>query len=316
MLYLDTFLLQSKYLNSGPPKTKQTNSFRAEIAIWAASFGAEIHDQVTKRTTHVVAARKGTNKIHEARRKRRIKIVTTHWLHDSLMRFERMREDDYLLLAPEEKTHAVGENSTQVIFDEHNDVSSTEESAMELAEEDLGTELDEDDGTEDLVSEATDNDSKPIEISDATWQDMDDDFKEFMGSDMDDSDAEDSDANTNNDEDDAEPDSSPDKKRKRDLNSATNSDAEDSDASTKSTLGSKLQRRKKRAYERTTSLTNAITVDEVGLPSPLETAVDDKERNGVATAKELPDVQEDADGDEGDDDGFDEAFREALEGSE
>ena len=97
-----------------------------------------------------------------------------------------------------------------------------------------------------------------------------------------------------------------------------------SDASVSSVLGSQLQRRKKKALERTTSLTNAFTADDVGLPSPETTAAEEskdnddtkpaKEADSIKTKSINSDVVETKAGE--DDDVFDEAFREALEGSE
>ena len=67
-----------------------------EIGVLALSFGARIDEDVSRHTTHVVAARSGTSKINKAKR-RRITVVTTQWLLDSVARWAKQDEQQYLL---------------------------------------------------------------------------------------------------------------------------------------------------------------------------------------------------------------------------
>ena len=230
-----------------------------------------------------------------------------------------MPEDDYLLLAPDEKTHAVVDSNT-LFFDEHNDISSTEETGADV-EDDLDT-TDLDDETDDFMSEATD-DNKAVDISEDNWLGMQDELADFLGSEVEEeSDGGESDAGADAGGDGDTPNR---KKRKRSVGSGPPSDPEDSDASVSSRLGSQLQRRKKKALERTSSLTNAFTADDVGLPSPEATAAEEtKETKEIKETKETKEIKEiketketvDIQAGDDDDDGFDEAFREALEEAE
>ena len=66
----------------------------------AKSFGAQVEENITKHTTHVVAAReRRTLKVKKALRrgKGRIKIVNLQWFTDSIMSFEKKDESSYLL---------------------------------------------------------------------------------------------------------------------------------------------------------------------------------------------------------------------------
>ncbi|KAG8529196.1 uncharacterized protein KY384_005831 [Bacidia gigantensis] len=67
--------------------------------IQAAEFGARIDSKVTKRTTHLVAAPKRTDKVKLAQHKRNwdISIVSRHWLEDCFSSWMNLDEDPYLL---------------------------------------------------------------------------------------------------------------------------------------------------------------------------------------------------------------------------
>ncbi|KAL9105737.1 MAG: hypothetical protein Q9227_009125 [Pyrenula ochraceoflavens] len=70
----------------------------AEISLWAKSFGATVSTKIGRDTTHVVTARPGTAKVKQAvRRGNKIKIVTVQWLQTCLSRWEKVREDPYLV---------------------------------------------------------------------------------------------------------------------------------------------------------------------------------------------------------------------------
>ncbi|KAF8518264.1 hypothetical protein BU17DRAFT_48885 [Hysterangium stoloniferum] len=78
----------------------------ATSEIWrtAEVFGATCHMSVTNRVTHVVAAKRGTVKVDEARRRGTIHIVRLAWFLDSLALWERQDESAYLLDADEDGT--------------------------------------------------------------------------------------------------------------------------------------------------------------------------------------------------------------------
>lgn len=85
---------------------------RAELWRLATSFGAICRKTLTKDVTHLVAAKRGTQKVAQARTMKDLKVVWVSWLTDSISRWERMPEDGYLLDAPavaEEAGGGVGE---------------------------------------------------------------------------------------------------------------------------------------------------------------------------------------------------------------
>ncbi|GJJ71154.1 RNA polymerase II subunit A C-terminal domain phosphatase [Entomortierella parvispora] len=76
------------------------NPERAEIWNRALAFGAECSRELNDKVTHVVAAKAGTGKVTQARRKGNIWIVRPEWLYHSTGRWKRQEEKDYLLPDP------------------------------------------------------------------------------------------------------------------------------------------------------------------------------------------------------------------------
>ncbi|KAI9809618.1 MAG: hypothetical protein M1825_000050 [Sarcosagium campestre] len=204
-----------------------TDIYRADVAVWARSFGAQLYDQVNKRTTHVVAARNRTAKVRQAARRGNIKIVTTHWLFDSISQWRRLDERPYLIpLHPEDrapssasaaggKAGASGSGSAgadpSVGLDE--DVAAaaaSSEAMLSSSEEELG-ESDEEGNTirlttnfedpDGVVPEDLTDDHSPIDgFQNYDWQEVQDDLADYLGSENGDDDDDDDD----DDEDDGE----------------------------------------------------------------------------------------------------------------
>lgn len=67
--------------------------------IWkkAAEFGAQISNTVDQSVTHVVANKKGTLKLNQAKKIPGVLIVKPDWLHDSLAKWKRQDEAKYIL---------------------------------------------------------------------------------------------------------------------------------------------------------------------------------------------------------------------------
>ncbi|KAF9127715.1 Carboxy-terminal domain (CTD) phosphatase [Mortierella sp. 14UC] len=70
---------------------------KADIWRQAESFGASCWTDLSSRVTHVVAAKAGTAKVGEARRRKNVKIVRPEWLYHSIGKWQRQNEADYLL---------------------------------------------------------------------------------------------------------------------------------------------------------------------------------------------------------------------------
>jgi RNA polymerase II subunit A-like phosphatase len=135
-------------------------------------------------------------------------------------------------------------------------------------------------------------------LGDGDWDEVNAELEAFMDSDSDD----DTDADPDREGDGGESDastrsnvsgrstSSRSRKRKRAAESADGSGAEDSDDATNGALGSDLQKRKKRALERTTGLANVATADNPsGLPSPDTTGPEEDEANANGDAEDEDD---------------------------
>ncbi|KAJ1821836.1 CTD phosphatase Fcp1 [Coemansia sp. RSA 2675] len=89
-------------INQGAPPPHKNDLWQ-----WAQSFGARCELEVNERTTHVVAGKPGTEKVHSARRMRGSNgansggrlppiVVKTNWLLDSIGKWESLDETPYL----------------------------------------------------------------------------------------------------------------------------------------------------------------------------------------------------------------------------
>ncbi|GMT27622.1 hypothetical protein PFISCL1PPCAC_18919 [Pristionchus fissidentatus] len=76
-----------------PVGMKQERSDAYRIAV---KFGAEVVDRVDEKTTHVVAARWGTSKVHDARRLG-VFVVSPDWLYACLELWEKAEEAPFVL---------------------------------------------------------------------------------------------------------------------------------------------------------------------------------------------------------------------------
>ena len=66
--------------------------------MWSKDFGATISEQISKRTTHVIAARnRRTAKVRQAIRYPKIKIVGIDWLHECFVQWKQVDETPYAI---------------------------------------------------------------------------------------------------------------------------------------------------------------------------------------------------------------------------
>ncbi|KAG0358153.1 Carboxy-terminal domain (CTD) phosphatase [Gamsiella multidivaricata] len=150
---------------------------RADIWRQAQSFGAECSYNLNKNVTHVVAAKPGTAKVMQARKRRDIKVVRPEWLYRSIGKWQRQEESDYPLLDGPGKSA----------------IMSTTPPPTELEEEvDMGA-VEDDPGS---VSEGMDENHRPLSIDkdmvnehlkSVDWDDLDKEVEDFVG-DLDDTD--------------------------------------------------------------------------------------------------------------------------------
>lgn len=84
-------------INKGAPPPH-----KSELWLWAESFGARCEMELSPRTTHVVAGKPGTEKVHMARRRSKEAdttvplVVKTNWLLDCIGQWKRLDETPYL----------------------------------------------------------------------------------------------------------------------------------------------------------------------------------------------------------------------------
>ncbi|KAJ2918420.1 hypothetical protein MD484_g2018, partial [Candolleomyces efflorescens] len=145
----------------------------AEVWRSATMFGAKCHTELTSEVTHVVAAKRGTVKVDQARKRGNIAIVSQLWLTESIGQWRKMDEKPYLLEEMEVHPPATHPPTSSPVMDIH-----------DLSSED--PEMDEDDGwhkdPSELDTAAIDWNEINAEV-DAAMNESDDDEEEpgFLG---------------------------------------------------------------------------------------------------------------------------------------
>jgi RNA polymerase II subunit A-like phosphatase len=287
-----------------------------DTVIWAKSFGAKVSENITKKTTHVIASpERRTAKVRQAAKKGgRISIVNSGWLFACFSQWVKVDEGPFRIHSD---APANGQPALPDSFEdkELGTLSSSDEEAALTeaeAEDDGGNEgangnhlsVDTDTDEEELAKYAPQDgpeDGSPIEEQKPEeWDDIDAELAEFMGdSDFEDSDAPDASESESESEagkNSASADSTPTgHKRKRDATANDVPPVPDPEE------GSRLQKRKKEALSRTTSLTNMASVTGGAV-----SAVDAEE------PAKLDGVDEEENGDDDDDDDFDADLEAAL----
>lgn len=176
--------------------------------IWnlAEAFGATCHTEFSGAITHLVAAKRGTSKIDQARKRGDIKIVWLAWFTDSIARWERQDETPYLMdeprssnvNAPDTASSPAPPDAHQISSDPEPDADdwdvepgswkgSSGETATGVAPEESGNGEDELDDLK-RISE----DSRNLELS-LSWEDVDEELREFLASGDEDEDDDDDD---------------------------------------------------------------------------------------------------------------------------
>ncbi|KAK5115177.1 hypothetical protein LTR85_009935 [Meristemomyces frigidus] len=263
-----------------------------DLGIWAKSFGANISENIGKRTTHIIAsAERRTAKVRQAaKRGGRIAIVNQNWLYACFSQWKRVDEDVFRIhtdattngkASKDLPDEIEGKGYSEVVL------SSSEEEAAQTEDEtddslttgsktpngrlEIDTDLDE---LEQYAPTIERKDSSPTEEEHGEdWDSLNQELDEFMGSEADDSDTESVATATASDGIKTPPSQ---RKRKRDAlvdggeeSAATDGDGEADEGE------SRLQKRKKEALARTTSLTNVANVPSTNGSTPAaEVSVD------------------------------------------
>ncbi|KAL8735642.1 MAG: hypothetical protein Q9166_000811 [cf. Caloplaca sp. 2 TL-2023] len=164
----------------------------SDLAMWAKSFGAKIEEEVTKRTTHLIAARNRTAKVRQALRRGqgKVKIVGPQWLVDSLAQWTKLDETSYLLDIEDTETSQMRNEAHEddELLSESEDVASdAEDEASDPKErskpalsikvrQDVESDLD------DLLPDELEDQDSPLGGTHEDWDDMNDELKDFLGS--------------------------------------------------------------------------------------------------------------------------------------
>ncbi|KAK4548741.1 hypothetical protein LTR36_008514 [Oleoguttula mirabilis] len=263
-----------------------------DLGIWAKSFGANISENIGKRTTHVIAsAERRTAKVRQAaKRGGRIAIVNQNWLYACFSQWKRVDEDVYRIHTDATTNGKSGKDLPDGVEGKpYSEVvlSSSEEEAAQTEDEtddslttgsktpngrlEIDTDVDE---LEQYAPDDQRKDSSPTEEErDEDWGSIMNEVDEFMGSEADDSDTESVRTATASDGTKTPPSQ---RKRKRDavVDGGEASDATDGDGEGDEGE-SRLQKRKKEALARTTSLTNVANVPSTNGSTPAaEVSVD------------------------------------------
>ncbi|KAJ5095391.1 hypothetical protein NUU61_004747 [Penicillium alfredii] len=245
----------------------------ADISLWAKSFGVVIASKINIRTTHLVAGRNRTAKVREATRYPNVKIVTTQWLLDSLVQWQHLDEEPYLVpVHPDDRGEPISPTSQEVA--EGTWLSSGDEGTGSFWTEDEGG------NTPDMFKSAGFNETSPIGYDEDEQAAVHDELKEFLGSD--DESESDNEALT-------EESTMTSKKRKRGEGSEEGGDDEltGEDGDETDLRGSRLSQRIKRSYERSTGLREVATATGSAADEPLSklprpTGPDDEEPDAEA----------------------------------
>ncbi|KAI9707135.1 MAG: Carboxy-terminal domain (CTD) phosphatase [Candelina mexicana] len=245
--------------------------FSSDIALQARRFGAQVHENITKRTTHVVAARNRTAKVRQAARNERIMIVTPQWLFDCISRWEHAEEEDYLIPVHPEDRRKLDSTPGSTSPDKSSfggaDVDENAELSSSGEDGEGGGDTDDEsknltirtEGLEDIEDDAG-RAGVTVSPTNVDWDAMKDELAEFEDSGSDDSDDSDDESGTESVESDVSNHNS--RKRKGPPSAGSTDEEQDGEGEGDDPNGSPLSRRKRRALERTTSLTDVSAVND------------------------------------------------------
>ncbi|KAI9444894.1 hypothetical protein H4582DRAFT_2108679 [Lactarius indigo] len=165
--------------------------------VWnlAEAFGATCHTELSGEVTHLVAAKRGTSKIDQARKRGNIKVVWLAWFTDSIARWERQDETPYLMdeprpsnvNAPDTASSPAPPDAHQISSDPEPDADdwdveprsrkgSPGATASGVAPEEGKNGEDELDDLKRISEE-----SRNLELS-LSWEDADEELREFLAS--------------------------------------------------------------------------------------------------------------------------------------
>lgn len=165
-----------------------------DLAVTAKAYGAQIDDRITRKTTHLIAARPRTQKMKQAEVRGK-KVVNTQWLTNSITRWRKMDETPYLLKYDgSETSQSKSEDSDEMLSESEDNAQSTFESDDEDLQSSkarlslaINTNDDEVSDTEGLIPKSAMDDKSPVGGTNEDWAAMKDELADFLGSDAEES---------------------------------------------------------------------------------------------------------------------------------
>jgi len=153
---------------------------RSEIALQTSSFGAELQVDVSKRVTHLVAPtnKTRTQKVRQAAKFPKIRIVNQQWLLDSISKWEKQEETPYLV-----EIHEQDRKTSSVPLSNHGD-ESADEATSDVETSSAPASQEEEPDTDGLIPDDFESSHSPIDgLKSFDWGTADDELAEFMESD-------------------------------------------------------------------------------------------------------------------------------------
>lgn len=169
----------------------------SEPALLAKAYGARVEERVSRKITHVVAAKPRTAKTKQAELRGK-KVVNPRWLYDSITRWRKQEELTYIMRYDGGDTsQSKSEDSDDILSDSEDDMGSsfdTEEDDPQTSaartKPSLTVNTNDDEtlsDTEGLIPMTAMDDKSPIGGTNEDWDSMKAEMAAYLGNDADDS---------------------------------------------------------------------------------------------------------------------------------
>ena len=169
----------------------------SELAVLAKTYGARVEERVTRRITHVVAAKPRTAKTKQAEARKK-KVVNPRWLTDSITQWQKLEELPYIMRYDgSDSSQSKSEDSDDILSDSDDNAGSsldTEEddsqSSVTKSKPSLSVNTNDDEtlsDTEGLLPMTAMDDKSPVGGTSEDWDAMKDEMAAFLASDAEDS---------------------------------------------------------------------------------------------------------------------------------
>ena len=165
-----------------------------DLAMAAKAYGARLEERISRKVTHLVAARPRTQKMKQAEMRGK-PVVNTQWLTDSITRWRKMEESPYIVKYDGSDTsQSKSEDSDEILSDSEEDAPSNfdtedEDSQGSKAKPSLSINTNDEEvsDTEGVLPTSVMDDKSPVGGTNEDWDAMKTELADFLGSDAEDS---------------------------------------------------------------------------------------------------------------------------------